>query len=358
MRASGSAVIPSTGGFTVEAWINPDSDPGDWQTILFQGTAQNDRFGIYYFNDTTLHVARDSNTQSIDVGNIVGDWSHVAVSVNQSTSSNNVVVYLNGAPLGTYSLGGGNGAGDPLYIGVDGGSGGPFPFDGEIDQVKVWSQVLTQAQVQGSMHSWDATGVSGSPTLLAHYDFNDNTQASVVRDTVGSQNLTVTNATTAAYLPLVDRPSRAGYEVYRFTRSYLTATGGWTVPADFLQANYLIVAGGGGGGGRLGGGGGAGGLREGTSNVTPGSVVPVVVGVGGAGGAGSGYRNPTVGGTSGAGWGTNGGSSSALNLTASGGGGGANRRIRWWWRSLHRSGRCGNFGPGQSGRHRIPWGQH
>lgn len=114
VRASGSAVIPSSGNFTVEAWISPDSDPTDYQAILFQGTSTTDRFGLYYYNDTGFHVTRDGANDNVVVGNLVGQWSHVAVSVDRSTATNNVSLYLNGALAGTVSLAGGDGAGDPF----------------------------------------------------------------------------------------------------------------------------------------------------------------------------------------------------------------------------------------------------
>jgi hypothetical protein len=230
----------------VEAWINPDSVPNDYQAILFQGTAFADRFAVYLKDNTTLSIWRDGTEQLISIENIVGRWSHVAVAVDRSISTNNVRVYLNGALIQTVSATGGDGAGDPFYIGVDGRAGFPYPFGGEIDQVKVWSAALSASQVQESMHVWAAAGVTGSPGLLAHYDFNDNTQATTLRDMVGSQNLTITNATTGRYVPIVVTSTSGGQELYRFTRSYLTATGGWTVPSGVDEVDVVVVGGGGG----------------------------------------------------------------------------------------------------------------
>lgn len=84
-----------------------------------------------------------------------------------------------------------------------------------------------------------------------------------------------------------------------------TSSGTFTVTSPG-EVEYLIVAGGGGGGS---GGGGAGGLLEGTTQVSSGTFT-VVVGQGGVSTTGSGIR------------GSNGGSSSALSLSAVGGGGG------------------------------------
>jgi uncharacterized repeat protein (TIGR02543 family) len=306
-----SQVIPSTGNFTVESWINPESGPNVFQTIMFAGSAVDDRFGLYYYNNDTFHIGRDSANTNVTVGNITGRWSHVAVSVNRST--NQVTVFLNGTQIYQAAMGATdfNGVGS-FYIGREVRPDAALWFKGQIDQVKVWSSVLTQAQVQLSMNAWDETGVTGATTLVAHYDFNDNTQATTVRDMQGSANLTVANRTTTDYKPILETPTRSGYSVYKFTRTYLTAAGGWTIPAGVNTMDYLLVAGGGGGGGRIGGGGGAGGLLTGTSSVTPNTTIPIVVGTAGKAG------QVSVGDSTG----SNGGNTRALSLDAIGGGGG------------------------------------
>jgi hypothetical protein len=72
----------------------------------------------------------------------------------------------------------------------------------------------------------------------------------------------------------------------------ITASGTWTVPADFGPVNRIHAIGGGGGGmsassgGSRGGGGGAGGAYATIANIalTPGASIPVAVGAGGTGG--------------------------------------------------------------------------
>lgn len=84
-------------------------------------------------------------------------------------------------------------------------------------------------------------------------------------------------------------------------------------PKSQILVDYLVVAGGGGGGARVGGGGGAGGLKQGTSTLTPGVSYTVTVGAGAAGtsqGGGTGQA------------GTNGSASSFNAVSTTGGGGG------------------------------------
>lgn len=88
----------------------------------------------------------------------------------------------------------------------------------------------------------------------------------------------------------------------------------WTVPAGVTRAKFRIWGGGGGGGGSFnissaGSAGSGGGYAEGVFAVTPGQVIPIIVGSGGAGGAGG---DGGAGGTSSAG----------SIVSATGGGGG------------------------------------
>jgi hypothetical protein len=77
-----------------------------------------------------------------------GSWSHVAVTAVNGAAVN---FYINGAPAGTAAHGGNFGSftTSPLYI----GNRGDFPtsttpFDGLIDDVRVYNEELTAAQIQ------------------------------------------------------------------------------------------------------------------------------------------------------------------------------------------------------------------
>ena len=90
----------------------------------------------------------------------------------------------------------------------------------------------------------------------------------------------------------------------------------WQAPIGVTKVNALLVGGGGGGGAWVGGGGGGGGVLEQSSiTVTPGTSYPITVG----GGGGGSYFSSAAALSRGA----NGGSTSALGLTAYGGGRGA-----------------------------------
>ncbi|MDA7806971.1 putative Ig domain-containing protein, partial [Aquiluna sp.] len=322
-------VIPATGDYTAEAWINPDAIDVNWRTILSQGD-QTGRFflglilssGKYY-----IVVSRNAEfafaDDAAEVGDISGQWTHVAATVNDSNDSVNV--YVNGALVLTTTsalatTNSGFTIGDYL---------GSYKFDGQIDQVKIWNDVRTKSEIEASMHAWGNPVISDT-SLISHYDFNDDTQATTLRDQAGSNDLTYTSVATSDLKPLVERDtsSRSGYAVYEFKRSYLTAAGGWTAPAGVSTTQYLVVGGGGAGGSTnygAAGGGGGGRVLDNNLDLTGVSSVKVTVGQGGIPiAAAESAVTPDTGSD---------GQSSILvpaggsEISALGGGGGANARL-------------------------------
>ncbi|MGA1346355.1 MAG: LamG domain-containing protein, partial [Ilumatobacteraceae bacterium] len=187
-------------------------------------------------------------------------------------------------------------------------------WDGMIDEVRVWNDVRTPAEIAAAMH----TSVSPSDTnLAAYWDFNQSTGSTVTALGSAGSAATLTAVGAPAYTELAtaDTASRAGWTVWEFDRSYITAAGGWTVPAGVQAAEVLVVGGGGGGGARVGAGGGAGGFIE--QSVTL-SSSPVEVTVG-SGGSGAGMSSALVVSP----YATDGSSSSFGAVIADGGGRGA-----------------------------------
>ena len=307
LSAEGATVIPpDSGSFTVEMWFKPETVAPN-EVLVSQGYSTDgtntNNAGTYYLKlgaSGEVRVLYDGATEVGSGYNLpTSEWAHIAHIVDTSPSTDTSKIYVNGvlvqessANRGVYKLAGGK---HGFHIAALSRSDGDVP-DGEIDQVKIWGSALTQQQVQESMHAWGATGVSGSPTLISHYDFNDNSQASTVEDQAGSTDLTLHNAATSDFTALVeaDTSSAVGYSVYEFTRSYLTSTGGWMVPAGVARVDAVVVGGGGGGGAWTGAGGGAGGVvaygdvfetlpAQSPLNVIPATNYQVTVGYGGAG---------------------------------------------------------------------------
>ncbi|MGY6521871.1 MAG: glycine-rich domain-containing protein [Mongoliitalea sp.] len=145
-------------------------------------------------------------------------------------------------------------------------------------------------------------------------------------------------------LEIIELPTISSSTEQVFERIYIfRCSTGWTVPTltedeePFDEAEILVVAGGGGGGrGTSAGGGGAGGLIYNPSvTLTPGQVIPIIVGTGGAGSTSTEFR------------GENGANSSFLNFVANGGGGGGSTN------SNVRTGNPGGSGGGGAASNNI-----
>jgi len=312
---TGAQIIPASGAFTAEAWVDPAASAGA-SVILSQGSGTN-RFYLKINSANQLVLLRDNGgaTEVAVTGVTIpnNSWTHVAAVLDGT----NAYVYVNGQLIQTtaYSFGGIQ-ISTGFYVGQY--SAYPTttntPWKGQLDQVKVWSSALTQAQISRSMNTFGDTDGTGqiAATLAGAFGFNEN--GATVFDATKNTTLSATGSPTYSAVATVD----AVRNIYKFPRTYLTTLGGWVAPSTATY-DYLAVAGGGSGGDRSGGGGGAGGLR--TSLGTPanrlsistGAVIPITVGVGGVAfyGMGHGYN------------GTNSviGTATAISVVGGGGGG-------------------------------------
>jgi hypothetical protein len=190
-----------TGGGTITGWINShsigentgfyvvkrSSQPSGWHisnkdesgdTCKLRFAVRWDNFGQW-------------TTTSRDI--TYNEWIHIAVSYDNSSTSNNPTIYINGvsvaittvtAPSGTYV----SDASDNLYIG---GEAGDFTTDGNISQLGIWQGILTQAQIQSLMESTsysnipaDVKSTLGSEILTTNVDTNWSAYGSNDVDTV------------------------------------------------------------------------------------------------------------------------------------------------------------------------------
>jgi len=274
------------GTYTAEAWFNPSSTtcpssgtqyctifshPGDFSVYIVDGILQ-------------ISISYNGNLGSSSIPTyqkpIVGTWQHVALVKNGA----GVTLYLNGTVIETTTISGYTGPStqsNAFNIGRDSGS---TYFAGGLDEFRLYSTALTQAQVQSDMNAWGPANASG---LVAYYDFNDagaSTASNKVTGSTSSTNLTFINSATTSAIET--STVSGGYQIVTFPRSYISANGGYKIPDGITTVNALIVGAGGGGGMDGGAGGGGGGTYENSVAVTPASNIDIDVGAGGPAGAG------------------------------------------------------------------------
>ncbi len=286
-----SQVVPATGNFTYEAWYYLDANDvsGGYRGIFSQmdtGQSYAQRASLWLNNGYLHYTYGGGLNNTLSTFQFRQDrWYHIALVRN----GGDVEVFIDGIKLVDEAVTWG-------AIGPRFTIGGAQQWDlaypeisGAIDQVKVWTTALDATGVQASMHTYSSSGVTG--TLKAHYDFNE-FEDGIVRDRTGNNNNLVFNTAVAGGYAeanfndtfLVDTGTAHSQQSYvRFKRSYLTATGGYTLPSGITKYKAAIIGGGGGGGSMVGGGGGAGGFTESQSLTLTPQAISVVVGQGGFG---------------------------------------------------------------------------
>lgn len=193
-----------SGSFTLEYWIRTtatggsgsqwfngngivDADVGgstnDWGTSLV-GTKL--AFGIGQSgNDQTIFSTSNINT---------GNWTHVAVSWNRTTGAQRL--YINGTleATGTAST---NLRSAPSGIAIGRLLPGSAYFTGAIDDIRFWSTVRTDAEIQNNRFSQLVP--ENEATLVSYYSFNfgiangSNNGIGMVHDEKGNNNGTLNN---------------------------------------------------------------------------------------------------------------------------------------------------------------------
>lgn len=151
-----SSSLHFTNSFTIMAWVKPNTTtpfkdvlskytPGDPVTFSLKQDAYNR--GIWEI-DTSIgggyyNVWSNALIQ-VDV------WQHVAVTYNGVV----LQFYINGVPDNSEPITGNvYSDSDPVIIGGQNGSGSnAFPYDGTIDEVRIYNNALTQEQIVADMN--------------------------------------------------------------------------------------------------------------------------------------------------------------------------------------------------------------
>ncbi len=158
---SGALDFGSGQAFSLAGWFYRDTN-GTMDALLFK--ASNDLsqgYGLLFDGNLLtafLNDASDDCGWYVNVGDITGVWHHYVLSVD---SSHVATLYLDGTNIGSNdcSIAGDLSNGDALAIGI-GYAGTTIPFDGKLDDVRIYDTALTQAQVT------DIYQASGGKTTL------------------------------------------------------------------------------------------------------------------------------------------------------------------------------------------------
>ena len=184
-----------TQNFTIEAWVYPTNNSDLPQYILIKGNPDNGGSSGYNFllvNDGGPKFRFQINT----VGNgtwwdtpiAFNTWTHVAATYDGTT----IKFYKNGAFEHSFNPASGgdvNTSNEPLTLG--GAATGDNQFHGNLDEVRIWNVVRTDAEIASS---YNKAIDPDEPGLVAYYRFNqgtaegDNTSISTLLDATGNHD--------------------------------------------------------------------------------------------------------------------------------------------------------------------------
>lgn len=188
--------INITGALTLEAWIFPTSNTSS--CILRKGAAQ-----VYYgisINSNKISFLTNSAIRVQSISNIpLNKWTHVAASYNGSSTFR---IYINGV-LDNNSTAAGHSPTantDSLYIGKKGTEVVAQPFEGYLDEIRIWDRLLTPSEISDNMRTsliFCNTGLFAN--LKASYTFQSDNPipySSIFHDySLNANNLTPHNIT-------------------------------------------------------------------------------------------------------------------------------------------------------------------
>lgn len=159
-----------TPDFSYSFYIKADVDGDDSQYILAQassGTNNNDCFSVAYDNSAhSIKVLTTNNGQNAKITKSVdlsGDWTHIAVT--HSYSENQSKLYVNGVAQTGFAMSCSQELGSQFLIGRSPWAGYNQQLKASLDEVRVYSRVLTDEDVYTLATEGDTNTVAlTSPT--------------------------------------------------------------------------------------------------------------------------------------------------------------------------------------------------
>lgn len=186
---------PATKDHTVELWVNITSYGtsrmlhAQASTSNFVSLLLNSSGRPYYFVQSGGSLT--SYNSGYDVP--LNTWTHLAFTWDASTSTGSI--YVNGVLQNSIS-GGSSSTGSNSVMALGARSDGTQNFNGTLDEMRIWSTVRTQCQIQANMNTIIPNTTSN---LAHHYRFThgvaggNNTGVTTLSDISGSTNGTLNN---------------------------------------------------------------------------------------------------------------------------------------------------------------------
>ncbi len=190
------------GDMSIELWARPDS-LGSLRDFLGHGAVSEQEVGnsLYYFRIDGSQILRfaweyGGGQDEIALATVAapiaaGEWHHLAVT--RAVSSKEVMFFVDGVQLGTtvtYTNNPTGGSSGGLHLGHSAAELSFFaPFDGTLDQIRIWNDVRTPAEIQANMHK--PLAPASEPNLVGYWKLDEASGQSVLDETSNGNNGTL-----------------------------------------------------------------------------------------------------------------------------------------------------------------------
>lgn len=166
--ASCPALNIATNSITLSAWIRPNGNQVGNAGIIFSSSGGACGLNFRTGNQLGYHWEDNSGTWGWAGGPTVpvNQWNHVALVIKADSA----IVYLNGVPYARQAAHNAVTFSSSFQIGIDRGNTARN-FKGLMDEVCIFNQSLTQAQVRELMHLTKTP--AEFPGLISYYQFNE-----------------------------------------------------------------------------------------------------------------------------------------------------------------------------------------
>lgn len=157
-----SPTLDLTGSFTIEAWVNPSTLSGVSKGIIAKGglLGSSLRYGIRLLNTGRITLNTNGSQRLVSSAGSplqLNTWTHIATTYDTSTSV--FKIYINGILDTSVTIAGASPTSnsDSLYIGI---SGNTTPFNGQLDEVRIWKKALVGPEILNNRHT--SLGITNS----------------------------------------------------------------------------------------------------------------------------------------------------------------------------------------------------
>lgn len=145
---SGSGLPTGSAARSVECWFKSSTSQSNAVLVAWGREQSNNEFAMMLNSATTLEVGSWTSNYLFPLPSgksaLDGQWHHIVAVWNGST----ITIYFDGAAIGSKS-GSFNTVLNSAGLDIGSSTGGGFKYTGSIDEVAVYSTVLTSSQVQG-----------------------------------------------------------------------------------------------------------------------------------------------------------------------------------------------------------------